>query len=88
MAIMFETHSLEFMTVEEGNRLILGALEELGILEPDVAAELLAIVGEDYFTPELWAILGELPHYLGGPSFIIAESWEELEELGYLGDLD
>ena len=88
MAIMFETHSLEFMTVEEGNRLIIGALEALEILEPDVAAALLAEAGEDYFTQELWAILGGLPHYMEGPTFIIAESWEDLEELGYLGDLD
>ena len=88
MAVMFETHSLEFMTVEEGNKLIIGALEELEVLEPDVAAALLAEVGEDYFTQELWAILDGLPHYLGGPTFILAEAWEDLEELGYLGDLD
>ena len=79
MSIMFETHSLESMTVEDGNRLIIGTLEELELIGPEVSADLLTIVEEDYFMPELWAILDGIPHYLNGPTFIIAESWEDLE---------
>ena len=76
MATMLEFHSLEFMTVKDGNLTIVELLRDSGIIPPDVAGELIREIELDYdgfdMHAELERVL-DLPFILEGPSFVVGE---------------
>ena len=76
MATLLEFHSLEFMTVRDGNLTIAELLRDSGIISADVADELIHEIELDYdefdMHAELESVL-DLPFTLEGPSFVVGE---------------
>ena len=76
MATLLEFHSLEFMTVRDGNLTIAELLRDSGIISSDVADELIREIELDYdgfdMHAELERVL-DLPFTLEGPSFVVGE---------------
>ena len=76
MATLLEFHSLEFMTVRDGNLTIAELLRDSGIISSDVADGLIHEIELDYdefdMHAELESVL-DLPFTLEGPSFVVGE---------------
>lgn len=76
MATLLEFHSLEFMTVRDGNLTIAELLRDSGIISTDVADGLIHEIELDYdefdMHAELESVL-DLPFTLEGPSFVVGE---------------
>ena len=76
MATLLEFHSLEFMTVRDGNLTIAELLRDSGIISYDVADGLIHEIELDYdefdMHAELESVL-DLPFTLEGPSFVVGE---------------
>ena len=76
MATLLEFHSLEFMTVRDGNLTIAELLRDSGIISSDVADELIHEIELDYDEFDMHAELErvlDLPFTLEGPSFVVGE---------------
>ena len=76
MATLLEFHSLEFMTVRDGNLTIAELLRDSGIISSDMADGLIREIELDYdgfdMHAELERVL-DLPFTLEGPSFVVGE---------------
>ena len=76
MATLLEFHSLESMTVRDGNLTIAELLRDSGIISSDVADRLIHEIELDYdefdMHAELESVL-DLPFTLEGPSFVVGE---------------
>ena len=81
MATLLEFHSLEFMTVRDGNLTIAELLRDSGIISSDVADGLIHEIELDYdgfdMHAELERVL-DLPFILEGPSFAVSTTWDDL----------
>ena len=76
MATMLEFHSLEFMSVRDGNLTIVELLRDSGIISSDVADELIREIELDYDGFDMYFELErvlDLPFILEGPSFVVGE---------------
>ena len=76
MATLLEFHGLEFMNVEDGNLKIAELLRDSGIIQDDVADELIREIELDYDDFDMYAELErvlDLPFILEGPSFVVGE---------------
>ena len=76
MAALLEFHSLEFMTVRDGNLTIAELLRDSGIISSEVADELIREIELDYDGFDMYFELErvlDLPFILEGPSFVVGE---------------
>ena len=78
MSILIETSALENMSVIDGNLHIIELLQEADLIPADVADSLREIAWDDYFQDELYATLDPLPFILEGPTFAVANTWDDL----------
>lgn len=80
MAILYEAHNLELQNIESGDLQIIDALEDLGLLDQDVAEAYRVDVADAEYDVRA-ELATEAPMYYEGPSVWIAEDWDDLEKV-------
>lgn len=85
MTILVERHDLETMNVADGDLAIATDLLAYKYIDNAVFESLCReyrkatadYPQENYLSEELDYLLADIPHYRGGPTFILADSWKD-----------